>query len=74
MCECCNKETCLVCIYMSVVMLTHLQLKRTRSNCNNRILLKLSGDGASFSQSTQFVFLTFSCPEIASDVLAASGV
>ena len=71
MCECCNKGTC---IYMSVVMLTHLQLKRTISNCNNRILLKLSGDGASFSQSTQFVFLTFSFPEIASDVLAASGV
>ena len=40
----------------------------------NRILLKLSGDGASFSQSTQFVLLTFSFPEIASDVLAASGV
>lgn len=50
------------------------QIKKTTGPHNNKVLLKLSGDGTRFSASSAFIFLTFSFPTLATDVLAASGI
>ena len=60
-------------VYLCTYCEVGLQVKQMQLQ-SNTVLLKLSGDGASFSATTQFVFLTFSFPEISSDVLAASGI
>ena len=36
--------------------------------------MKLSGDGARFSSQASYIFLTFSFPGLATDVLSASGM
>ena len=48
------------------------QVERT-GPINSPVTLKLSGDSTRFSPTTSFIFLTFSFPELAKDVLAASG-
>ena len=38
------------------------------------VIVKLSGDGARFSKSSSFVLVSFSFPNLASNVLSASGM
>ena len=55
--------------------ITHCsQLKKTTNPPSGKVVLKLSGDGTSFSSTSSFVFLSFSFPNLASDALAASGI
>lgn len=54
--------------------MTYLQLEKTNGSVPDSVLVKLAGDGARFSSASNFVFLTFSFPSLASDVLAASGI
>ena len=39
-----------------------------------KVLIKLSGDGTRSSAASSFIFLTFSFPNLATDVLAASSI
>ena len=52
-----------------------LQFERNPEQLSSQgsVYVKLSGDGARFSKSTSLIFLTFSFPFLAKDVLAGSG-